>query len=377
VVRTALPGPTLRCTVASVPAASDIDPDDLLARCTTAARRTWADARVEGLRRLEGGVSSLTFASSLLVHDESRPVVLKVAPPGLAPVRNRDVLRQASVLRALEGRDGFPVPPVLFTDPGQPPEVPPLFAMGLLPGESYEALLDVTAHPPAPEVAAERMHVAARALARLQSCSPAAYGLEAEPVSTVRDELDRWVRLFETVDADIGPGWADLADRLAERVPDGVAPTLLHGDYRVANMLFAGDRLEAVIDWEIWSVGDPRSDLAWLLMHTAPAQMFHEERPAADVLAGSLVPAPHALLATYAGARRDLGAPEADVDAVTRDLDWFLAVCHFKTASTIAVIWKRERKGERPSERMGVAAAHLSDVLRAGHRALDVPALQR
>ncbi|CAN5636405.1 phosphotransferase family protein [soil metagenome] len=361
-----------------MPAVREIQTDDLLARCTAAARLTWADARVEGLRRLEGGVSSLTFASSLVLGPDTepavRPVVVKVAPPGLAPVRNRDVLRQAVVLRALAGTEGFPVPPVLFTDPGRPPEVPPLFAMGLLPGESYEALLDVTERPPTPEVAAERMRVAARALARLQSQDPAAYGLGAEPVSTVRDELDRWVRLFETVDADIAPGWADLAHRLAARIPEPIAPALLHGDYRVANMLFVGDRLEAVIDWEIWSVGDPRADVAWLLMHSAPAQVFHEHRPAADVHAGSLMPSAGELVATYAEARRGLGATEADIAAVTGELDWFLALCHFKTASTIAVIWKRERKSDAPSERMAVAGAHLPAVLAAGHRALDQPA---
>lgn len=348
----------------------EIDPDDLLARCTRAAAGTWPDARVEGLRALEGGVSSLTFASTLVTGDDRRPVVLKVAPPGLAPVRNRDVLRQVVALDALAELPGFPVPPVLFTDPGEPPEMPPLFAMGLLPGDSYEALLDVAPDPPTPEVAAERMHVAARALARLQSRAPAEQGLGGEPVSSVREELQRWVRLLETVDEDIAPGWTDLAGRLAGRVPDPVAATVLHGDYRVANMLFVDERLQAVIDWEIWSVGDPRSDLAWLLMHTAPAQVFHETRPPADLRAGSLMPGAEALVASYAGARRELGATAADLDDVVRDLDWFLALCHFKTASTVAAIWKRERRSATPSPRLEVAARHLDAVLSAGHAAL-------
>ncbi|WP_207634256.1 phosphotransferase [Candidatus Frankia alpina] len=65
-----------------------------------------------------------------------------------------------------------------------------------------------------------------------------------------------------------GPGHEKLHERLAGSVPAGVEPRVLHGDFRLANMLFSGATLEAVIDWEIWSVGDPRSDLAWLLMHT-------------------------------------------------------------------------------------------------------------
>ncbi len=146
---------------------------------------------------------------------------------------------------------------------------------------------------------------------------------------------------------------------------------MLHGDYRVANMLFTGPDLEAVIDWEIWSVGDPRSDLAWLLMHADPAHVFHEDRSAADVAAGSLVPSQAELLAEYAEARRALGATVAEVEAATTGLAWFLGVCHYKTASTIAVIYKRDRKRPDPDPKLATAARHLDAVLEAGHRALD------
>jgi aminoglycoside phosphotransferase (APT) family kinase protein len=354
--------------VADVP---DLDPVDLVRRCTAASARARPGTRVTGLRRLEGGVSSLTFASTLVTPDGEQPIVVKVAPPGLAPVRNRDVLRQARVLDALAGLDSFPVPRVLFADAGHPPGVPPLFAMELVPGDSYEALLDVSPAPPTAAVAAERMRVAARSLARLHAETPASLGLADEPVTPVAEELLRWQRLFATVDGDIAPGHEALAARLAERVPAGGPPRLLHGDYRVANMLFTGARLQAVIDWEIWSVGDPRSDLGWLVMHTEPAHVFDEQRPGADVEAGRLVPTGAELVAEYVDARRRSGAPESDVEDAVADLPWFLAVCHYKTAATIAVIHKRDRRSEHPTPRIGIAAAHLSEVLEAGHRTLD------
>lgn len=316
-------------------------------------------------------MSSLTFASEFTDDNGARPIVLKVAPPDLAPVRNRDVLRQARVLKHLSGLPGFPVPGVLFEDAGDPPGVPPLFAMELRPGHSYEPLLDVADNPPAPEVAAERMRAAARALARLQHRTPETLGLGGEPVSPVTEELDRWQRLFETVDPDIGVGHEKLYARLAERTPKGIEPRLLHGDYRAANMLFTGVDLEAVIDWEIWSVGDPRSDLAWLLMHVEPAQVFHERRSEGDVAAGSQIPTQQELIEVYAAARRELGASEDDVCAATSELDWFLGVCYYKTASTIAVIWKRERKRDNPDPKLEVGARHLDEVLDAGHRVLD------
>jgi aminoglycoside phosphotransferase (APT) family kinase protein len=215
------------------------------------------------------------------------------------------------------------------------------------------------------------MRVAARSLARLHLEAPASLGLTDEPVTTVADELARWERLFATVDDDIGRGHEKLSARLAERVPPAGRAALLHGDYRVANMLFTGARLEAVIDWEIWSVGDPRPDLAWLLMHTAPAQVFHERRPAADVEAGRLLPDAAALVGEYAAARSALGSSDTEIEAATTELSWFLAVCHFKTAATIGVIHKRDRRAAHPNPRIAVAAAHLDEVLQAGHRALD------
>lgn len=347
------------------------DHSALIERATTAARRRWSDAVVQGLRRLEGGVSSLTFASTLLARGTERPIVVKVAPEGLLPVRNRDVLRQARLMRRLAGLPGFPVPEVLFEDAGDPPEVSPLFAMELCPGDSYEPLLDVSATPPTAEVARERMLAAARALGRLHAETPEALGLGDEPVSSVDEELGRWQRLFATVDDDIAPGHEKLHARLAERIPAGIAPRLLHGDFRVANMLFAGSDLVAVIDWEIWSVGDPRTDLAWLLMHLEPAQVFHEDRSPADVAAGSAMPSRHEVLLEYAAARWGRGADDAKVTAATADLAWFLGVCHYKTASTIAVIYKRERKRSDPDPKLVVAARHIDAVLDAGRRALD------
>ena len=107
-----------------------------LARRATDAAQAWhAGARVSHIEPLTGGASSLTFVAHIEGSPESdHRIVLKVAPPGLAPVRNRDVLRQARVMRALHGRKGVVVPRVLFADEGDPPETPPFVAMGLVAG---------------------------------------------------------------------------------------------------------------------------------------------------------------------------------------------------------------------------------------------------
>lgn len=348
----------------------DLALDDVARRASDAARRGDPDASVTDVRQLEGGVSSLTYSAVLEAGGESRPVVLKFAPPGLPPVRNRDVLRQAFVLERLRGLDGFPVPAVVAQDPGDPPEVPPMFAMELLPGDAYEPMLDVSPEPPTDEDVRDRVHAAARALARLQSRDPLELGVR-EPAIPVAAELDRWRDLFATVDADIAPGHAELYARLADRLPHDAPPVLVHGDYRAANMLFVGPRLTAVIDWEIWGVGDPRVDLSWLLLHTEPPHTFYSRRPPADLAAGRLMPSARSVVSTYAEERRRLGASPDQLEPVLAEHEWFTAWATYKVASTIAVIHKRDRKRALPDPKIEVAAARLHEVLDAGHVALD------
>ena len=69
--------------------------------------------------------------------DSTDKIVVKVSPPGLEPVRNRDMLRQSRAQKALAGSP-VPVPPVIAEDGGAPPEIPPYFAMEMVPGECVE-----------------------------------------------------------------------------------------------------------------------------------------------------------------------------------------------------------------------------------------------
>src|SRR5581483_9524705 len=146
---------------------------ELPARVRDAARRRWPDAELGTLDPLPGGISSLTFAATLGANDDAdRRVVVKVAPPGLEPVRNRDVLRQARVMKALHDTPGVRVPDVLFEDAGSPP----FFVMEFVAGEAYEPKWDVSEAPPPPGTVDRRARAAAAMLARLRAAVPEAVG---------------------------------------------------------------------------------------------------------------------------------------------------------------------------------------------------------
>jgi aminoglycoside phosphotransferase (APT) family kinase protein len=288
----------------------------------------WAPgAQVTNVVPLTGGASSLTFVAELLGAPQPHSrVVLKVAPPGLPPVRNRDVLRQGRLMAALYGRPGVPVPQFLFEDAG----APPFIAMGLVPGECMEPVLAESRDPARFAEIRVRALDAARALAALHSVEPAQAGLGDEPVVTLADEIDRWTRAFTTVPPDLQGEYERCARALHATIPAGVPPVVNHGDYRLGNTLSAGGTVTAIIDWEIWSVGDPRIDLSWFTFFTDEAK--HPAMPSPEPTG---MPTAAELLAAYG---RDLP-----------DLPWFDALTRYKEAGASALLIKRGRKtGEMP-----------------------------
>jgi aminoglycoside phosphotransferase (APT) family kinase protein len=306
-----------------------------------------APAEVAGIRPLSGGASSLTYVGTMAGND-TRRVVVKVAPAGFPPVRNRDVLRQARMLRALRPT-AVPVPDVLWEDAGDPPDVPPLFVMSFVEGTSVEPLFDVDVDVEGDEDAtlvAVRMCNAARTMAALHALDPDGLGLSGEPFVGPADEIDRWSRVLETVDRQLAPGWETVAAALRADVPLALPGVVVHGDFRLGNALAAGDRIAAVVDWEIWSVGDPRADVGWFLMNADPGTYRRVTRYVDSL------PTPAELAAIYVGV----------FGREVRGLEWFQALACFKAAATWSLIMKHNRRRGAPDpavEQMATAVPHL------------------
>lgn len=312
----------------------ELNAEELVARASRACGAWAPGARITAVRPLPGGASSLTYLATVAGGPASdEQVVLKVAPPGVKPVANRDVLRQARLLTALAGTPGLAVPRVLFADAGAPIEVPPFFAMSFVAGDSFEPHIDIPDDPNPPGLpsaadTAGRARSAARMLAALHSVSPEAKGLGDEPQIALAAEVERWIKLFTKVDEDLKPGSAEVGAALMASLPAPVSSCLTHGDYRLGNTLCRGSEVAAVIDWEIWSRGDPRLDLAWFLLTADPQVHPSAVRDAPGM------PRAEALLVEY----------QTAVDRQVGDLPWFRALVLFKLASASALIAKHKRR---------------------------------
>jgi aminoglycoside phosphotransferase (APT) family kinase protein len=88
------------------------------------------------------------------------------------------------------------------------------------------------------------------------------------PGSYLDRQVRRFTDLWQINKTRELPHVDDVARLLAERSPDPLAPTVVHGDYRLGNMMVAPDeptRILAVLDWEMGAIGDPRADVGYLL----------------------------------------------------------------------------------------------------------------
>ncbi len=323
-------------------------PQELTKRVRSVLRGTTGE-----LTPLPGGHSGLTYA----VRAPDAAYVVKAVPPGQAPRGRNDVLRQARILRALASAP-VPVPRVVALD-----ERPPAwFAMEYVSGEAIEPVLDEPAVDPG--LARDRMLELVRVLRLLHDLDLSALAADlrspTEPdalaPSDAGEEVERWTRTMHAVPEGLRPGGLELAGRLARDRPAGLPPAVLHGDFRLGNALCLGRRVRAVVDWEIWSLGDPRIDLGWFLLFAD-----HRNFPALGRTVPNLPSEPE-LLEAYAGDR------PAELPAMR----WFEALSRMKMAAIMGHNLRRHREGTHVDHAQERLPPTIAAMIRAGHELLDL-----
>jgi len=294
----------------------DLFENHLATRIALVLRRDRPGLEVGRLARLPGGHSGLTYR----LETEEGPLVVKSVPEGQKAIGRHDMLRQARMIAAL-APTGVPVPAVVATDETEPA----WFAMELVAGESLEPVLDDPEVPAT--LAAARMLRAAEILPALHDVPLDKVPVDADPLSPL-DELGRWARTMAAVPPDLVPDAERLHARLAGSVPEAAAPTLVHGDYRLGNLLCNGTEPAALIDWEIWSVGDPRVELGWFLVFADGSNFPGVGREVPGL------PSADELVSAYA----------ADGRAVD-ELAWFEALGRYKMAAIMGHNLRRHLEG--------------------------------
>jgi aminoglycoside phosphotransferase (APT) family kinase protein len=243
----------------------------------------WLDERGLGegepeIEPIGDGHSNVTYA----LRRRTAELVIRRPPRGPLPPSAHDVLREARVLRALEGK--APVPVVLAECEDDTVIGAPFYVMERLEGE-------VLSHdvPPALDAEAERRRMGEElvdALVTVHGVDWRAAGLEGfgRPDGYLERQIRRFTELWARNRTRDVPAVERVGRWLGEHMPESPPATIVHGDYRLGNVMYAPAppaRLVAIFDWEMSTIGDPLADLGylctfWVDRDDPPAGIFEQ-----------------------------------------------------------------------------------------------------
>jgi aminoglycoside phosphotransferase (APT) family kinase protein len=240
-------------------------------------------ASIEGLTRLSGGASKETWSFDAVGADGTRTeLILRRDPPG-RPAEPGAADREAAAISLAHAAD-LPVPELLFSSSGPDSDLGTAgMVMRRVPGETIaRRILRDEQYARARGVLAGQL---AQFAAGLHAQEPPSPFPGPDPLAALRAQLDAFGRPSEVFE--LALNW------LAAHPPPPRDPVLLHGDFRLGNLIVGPEGLRAVLDWELTHLGNPVEDLGWLCVK---AWRFGAAGPVAGV--GSR----EELLAAYAAA---------------------------------------------------------------------------
>lgn len=301
---------------------------------------------------LAGGKSNLTYR----VRAGARECVVRRPPLGHVLATAHDMAREHRVMSALAGT-AVPVPRTyaLCADPtviGAP-----FYVMAHVPGTPYRtaAQLGTLGAQRTRRISATLVDT----LAALHAVEPAAVGLAdfGRPDGYLARQLRRWRhQLAASYSRDL-PLAAVLHDRLVERLPARPAPpAIVHGDYRLDNVLVdESDRVTAVIDWEMATLGDPLSDLAMLVVYGRLARHASGAAIADAATAPGYLDEAELVKRYAAASRRELP-----------DTGFYLGLAAYKLAGVLEGIHFRDLNGQTTGSGFEGVGSTVPPLLEAG-----------
>jgi aminoglycoside phosphotransferase (APT) family kinase protein len=298
----------------------------------------WFDATLPGTRAgalrgrmIAGGRSNLTY----LVEDDAQRWVLRRPPLGHVLSTAHDMAREFRVISALH-ETAVPVPAALELWTDADIVGAPFYLMEYVEGTAYRDHWEL--EPLGPERTAAIGSRLTEVLAALHEVDVESVGLAdfGRPEGFLERQVRRWGAQFDASRTRALEGVDELRARLASNVPETRSMALVHGDYRLDNLMVDGnDQVAAVLDWEMSTLGDPLGDVALLVVYQR-SQEFAAGSAVASFSKASGWPTEADLLEQYSRASgRDLG-----------DLGFHLALASFKVAVILEGIHYRHIHGQ-------------------------------
>lgn len=288
------------------------------------------------IRQFKGGQSNPTF--QLATPDGT--YVLRRKPPGKLLPSAHAVDREFRVISALHAA-GFPVARTVGLCQDDEVVGSWFYVMEMVEGRVFwnGALPQV-----APDARAALYRAMIETLARLHAIEPAAIGLAdyGKPGNYFGRQIERWSKQYRASAATPADSMLRLIEWLPHRLPPDGRVSIVHGDYRMDNMIFHASepRVAAVLDWELSTLGHPLADFTYLLLNwVTPADLAPSGLQGLELAELGIPDLPTAVR-LYADAAGAFEMP---------DLDWCFAYNFFRLAAIFEGIAGRVREGTASS----------------------------
>ncbi|MFC8920182.1 phosphotransferase family protein [Streptomyces sp. NPDC057116] len=281
-------------------------------------------------RLIEGGRSNLTYA----VTDGTGRWVVRRPPLGHVLATAHDMRREHRVISALHPT-AVPVPEPVVLCEDEEVLGAPFYVMRFVTGTPYRTAGQLA--PLGPDRTRAAVLGLVDTLVDLHAVDPAAVGLGdfGRPEGFLDRQLRRWGKQLDASRTRELAGIDELHAALGRELPASPAPAVVHGDFRLDNVLLGeDDRVNAVLDWEMSTLGDPLTDLGLLTMYSTPLDL------------------PGSPISTTAGAAGHPAAAELVERYATRSgrdtsaISWYTAFAWFKLAVILEGIHYRYTLGQ-------------------------------
>lgn len=283
--------------------------------------------------RISGGRSNLTFG---VTDSAGGRWALRRPPLGKRLGSAHDMGREHRVISALQ-ETPVPVPPVAGFCEDESVNDAPFYVMGFVDGPILRSAEDAKPFDPSQlEAIGERV---VDTLVDVHAVDPDTVGLGelGRKEAYVERQLKRWYGQWEKSKTRELEAVDEVHRRLSERIPEQGPATIVHGDYRLDNMILSPDatQVAAVVDWELCTLGDPLADVGLLLVYwSEPTDEFMPLFAPATIAPGFI--SREQVKARYAErSGRDLA-----------EVDYFVALGYWKLAIILEGVYARYSGGQ-------------------------------
>ena len=226
---------------------------------------------IKAIEQFKGGQSNPTYK----IITESKNLVLRRKPPGKLLPSAHAVDREYKVITALY-ETGVPVPKTYGLCEDDDVAGTAFFIMDFLDGDLFwDPMIPTMTNRDRTQIYKNKN----KTLAKLHSVDYKKIGLEdyGKPGNYVARQVSRWSKQYRASETDNIEAMNNLIDWLPKNIPDDDETTIVHGDYRLDNMILKNNEVIGILDWELSTLGHPIADFSYHCLSWRTQEAFWDQ----------------------------------------------------------------------------------------------------